>query len=289
MVYSTGGRLSEMSASLPLVVNNDLIFKYPSAVQQSEALWLFCSAYDQNQQHWNIQYRLRIDAQWSAIGPAEPDPSVDIALNPFAVAGVYDPVPQRRNAYASVDGDNRLWLFWIENDGSGWRLRYNRRDGNVWGPAVDLPNAGMDSVVFDLSVIIQPGLPDQRLYLFWAHQAETSTSGQIRWEVSYRVKQDLNLDDANWSGAQSLPKDAGNDDHHDREPYPVLSGINIELFWSSNREDSGWSLWHNILTDHADNLPCRNVAGYQYFAREGFMSSLASSSGSSHDSTEVRR
>jgi phage tail-like protein len=254
LVYSVSAGLAEFSASEPLVVGEPAIHKHPAVALQGQLLWLFWSTHDQRENRWRIRYRTRSDARWSETGPAEPDPTVDIDRNPFASGGVYDPGPQRRFATPAVDGGDRLWLFWLENDGAGWRLRYNRHDGANWGTPVDLPVAGGDPrVSADVCVLIEASIPTPRIYLFWSRMAETSTPSRERWEVAYAVKEDLNLDDANWSAVQSLPKDTANDDHHDREPCVILSGTDVELFWSSNRGDAGWSIWRSILTDHTTN------------------------------------
>ncbi len=251
LAYHTTAELTALDASQPIIVGGLSIYRYPSVAQQLQTLWLFWSAFDEDQQHWQIQYRRRRDAQWLDIAPVDPDPALD---NPFAVGGIYDPVPQRRMPYAVLDGDNRLWLFWIEDNGSGWQLRYNRRDGGGWGIPVDFPNGAVDPRVNqDFSVLIQPTLPDQRIYVFWSRPAETLIPGQIRWEVAYRVKEDLDLTDLNWTAVQSLPKDGTNDNHHDRDPMAILHNNNVELFWSSNREDAGWSVWRSVLIDYTTN------------------------------------
>ncbi len=252
LAFHATAELGAMAPSLPLIVgDNTYVYKYPSVAQQALELWLFWSAYDAQQDHWQIQYRRRSAAQWLDIAPAGPNPELD---NPFAEGGVYDPLPQRQMPQAIVDGSDRLWLFWLEHDGNVWRLRFNRRDGGVWQTPVSYLNGGIDpGIMRDLSVAFDSALPDERIYLFWSRMAETSTLGQMRWELAYDVKLDLALNDLNWNGVQSLPKNLPDDNYQDREPCVVLNGADVEVFWSSNRNDSGWSIWRSMVSDFTTN------------------------------------
>jgi phage tail-like protein len=249
-LYHTTAALNQLAPSRPLISRGELLYKYPSAAQQLDIQWLFWSAYNKQQKHWKIQYRRRSDAIWTEILPAYINPELD---NPFASGGVYDPLPQRYRPCVCVDGSDRLWMFWLEHDGSAWRLRYNRRDPGGWGTPVDFPSTGDPRVSEDFNVLISPDLPGQGIYVFWPRPANTLTPGQQRREIAYRFKSDLNLDDLNWGAINNLPKASSDDNHHDCDPHAVLRNNRVELFWSSNRGDTGWSVWRSELIDPVAN------------------------------------
>ncbi len=243
-VHHVSAPAGEMSESRPLIVNS-FINKHPAAAQQDDRLWLFWSIYDQAAGSWGIRYRFHSDAVWSATGPAD-DWMIDLSDNPFADGGAYDPEIQRRHPVTALDDSNRLWLFWQEQIAGQWQLRYNRREAGSWGTAVTLPlDAGNDPRIRDEFSILMTA---SEIYIFWSRLADTSTPDQQRWQIAVRVKQNLDLDSTAWSVIHQLPK-AADDNHHDREPYAVFNAGDLEVFWSSNREDSGWSVWHSILTD----------------------------------------
>jgi|GEM_PF-3376038 len=246
--------LAEFSGSEPLMLNENYLFKYPTVVSQNSETWLFASRFSEANDFWSIRYQIYNDARWGQQGPSEPDASIDIALNPFAEAGVYDASRQRKYPFAVIDDSQRIWLFWLEMLAGRWQLRYNRRDGLVWGQPVTMPlDAGDDPrVVKDIQVLIRPD-PTPLIYVFWSRPATTSLPGQVRWEVAYRVKEDFNLDSGNWTGVQNLPKDLVSDDHDDCEPWAIVIDDQVEVFFSSNRDLFGWSLWQNRLNDYTTN------------------------------------
>lgn len=239
-VYDVNADEMTFSASAPQIVSDELN-KYPSVALQGDTLWLFWSAYTSNGQ-WRVHYRRRNDARWTATDP-QPE---DTVSNPFIEGGVYDATRQRRRAFAVSDDGGGLWLFWQEYNG-GWQLRYNRHDGANWGEPVTLPSdGGVDpQVQDDIMAVVSPGT-DPRIYLLWARQ-QAIASGEQRWQVALRVKDNQALDAANWSSVHELPK-AIVDNHHDREPYALLNAAGeLEVFWASNREDSGWSIWRSTF------------------------------------------
>ena len=75
----------------------------------------------------------------------------------------------------------------------------------------------------------------------------------IRKQIVYRIKADVVLDTLSWSAIRSVPKDPGNDNHGDKDPYAIYTAGDLELFWSSNRGSAGWSLWRSTLTDATSN------------------------------------
>lgn len=253
-LYHDSSDMTEFSPSEPLAIKKNALLKYPSIEAQGSELWMFNSVYEPDNDHWSITYRSREEARWSTVGPAE-DPTTDIFRNPFAEAGVYNPILQRRCPYAVLDDQQRLWLFWLENNGLGWTLRYNRHEAGAWAEPVSMPLDGTDDprVVKDIQILLQPVGLTPLIYVFWSRPSETSTPGMVRWEIAYRVKEDFNLDANNWTAINSLPKDLINDDHHDREPYALINNNQIEVFYSSNRQDTGWNVWNSILSDYTVN------------------------------------
>lgn len=247
-VYDLNADAMAFGSSRPQIAGPDMaagINKYPSVAVQDEVLWLFWTVYDETTGQWQVRTRRRQNAQWSGIGP---EPADSAAVNPFIEAGNYDAARQRRRAFAVSDNGGGVWLFWQEYGNGRWQLRYNRHDGAVWGEPVSLPlDGGADPQVQDDIMAVLTPLAPARIYLFWARRAAvTSTSGQ-RWQVAVRMKSDQVLNASNWSAVKTLPK-ATADDHHDREPFALFNpGGQLEVFWASNREDSGWSVWRRTL------------------------------------------
>lgn len=223
----------------------------PAAALQGETLWLFWSTHEREAGRWELRYRTRRDGEWS-----EP--------RRLSWNGDTDPAPERRAPAAVVDHDDALWLFWLEQTGRRWVLRYNRHDGTDletdpdagWEldtPApfpvdgVDLP--GVESDVFALA---HPDDDDHRLWVFWARKEATGEPGQTRWSVAYRSKEGVDIGAADWSAIATVPKvDAL---AHDREPAARVDGDgNLTVFWSSDR-DGGWSIWRATL-DLAETPP----------------------------------
>lgn len=235
------------SASRPQVVN-ERINKYASAAVQGNRLWLVWSSFDTNSARWQVHCRRRESALWSDTGPQSSDTT---ATNPFIEGGIYDESRQRRRAFISADDSGDLWLFWQEHDGDRWQLRYNHHDGSNWGEALTFPGDGGDDprVEDDIMVVVSPSAPTPRIYLFWARQESITAADGERWQVAVREKSDQVFDAANWSAIHLLPKDV-TDNHHDREAFALFNDAGeLEVFWASNREDSGWSVWRSTLQD----------------------------------------
>lgn len=226
--------------------------KYPSTTLQDARLWLFWSSYDEERKHWRTHYRYRDDAQWRPIDEAP-------TTGPFSVGGAEPDDAQRKQPSAVTDDSNRLWLFWLEYTGDRWQLKYNRREPGIagtWGTPVEMPlDGGVDPrIQNDVKVAVRPGAADNRLLVFWSRQTGTAADpARLRWEIAYRVKDDLALDAANWSPVATLPKAPVDGDFHDREPYPVVVSGNVELYYASNRGNSGWSVWNSSLSNLATN------------------------------------
>jgi hypothetical protein len=216
------------------IVDQPGMDKHPAAAMQGARLWLFWESYDPTQspadRKWRINFRTRSGGVWS----------------PSSVFG--DPATSRRMPAATVDDSGGVWLFWQEQTGSGWSVKYSRHDGTQWLAApLDFPlDGGQDPrVEADLFVMFHPTSAAQRLWVFWARHEAAAVPGQTRWTIAYRIKQTSNPAAADWSVVRTLPKTSAND--HDREPSPILAtGGNIELFWSSTRT-GGWTLWDVTL------------------------------------------
>jgi hypothetical protein len=248
IVYDQTGDGMVFGGSQAQIVN-DYINKYPSAATQGDILWLFWTTYHETTGQWRIVLRRRQNALWSNSGPESVDST---AVNPFIEAGNYDATRQRRRAFAVSDDSDRVWLFWQEFINGRWQLRYNLHSSGNWGEPVTFPlDSGDDPrVEDDLIAVVTASAPDPRIVLFWARQGDAATASGRRWQIAMRAKTDQVLDAANWSAVQTLPKDAGDDDYHDREPFALFNNSGeLEVFFASNREDSGWSVWRSTLLD----------------------------------------
>ncbi len=248
LAYRTSAEIGDMAPSLPAVGQAE-IEKYPSAALHDGAMWLFWSTFDEAAGAWSTHYRTRAAGQWSPVDEAPES-------GPFAVGGIVDDGPARKRPAAVTDETGALWLFWLESAGDGWQLRYNRRTAGVWGVAVALPLDGTDEprVETDLQVVVEPAVPNPRIWVFWSRQARSAAGDRSYSELVYRVKTGLALDDLGWSAVQALPRSPADATYHDREPAALIDGTGaVELFWSSNREDQGWSVWHSRPLDVATN------------------------------------
>ncbi|MBI1424584.1 MAG: hypothetical protein GC149_14150 [Gammaproteobacteria bacterium] len=254
-VYAVNADVLNLGPSDVLISDQDNLSQEPAAVTYNGSLHLFWSAYAEAQAHWRIFYRQRQDARWSLRGPHLDDPSVDIADNPFAEAGVYDDTLQRRSPYCQLAPDGRLWLFWLEKSGATWQLRYNRHDGTNWGTPQTFPLISTQDarVGNDYQVLFVPGPPNDRVIVFWSREDPTSDPALIRKHLVYRVKNNIVLNATGWSTIRAVPKDSVNDNHGDKDPFAIVHGGQVELFWSSERGSAGWSIWHGILTNVGSN------------------------------------
>ena len=264
-VYRTSAGTEDIAPSRP-VTGEAAIEKYPSAVLQGQTLWLFWSAYDEDEGKWRIHVRTRTDGQWSADDVAP-------ETGPFAEGGVVDETAARHRPWAVIDNAGDLWLFWMQNDGQGWRLRYNRRTAAAWGTAVSFPLDGTADprVETEPHVVIEPAVPDPRIWVFWTRQGQAAAGGRTYSEVAYRVKTGLTLDDLNWSSVATLPRVPVGATYHDREPAALIDGAGgVELFWSSNRETQGWSIWRSRPLDIATNTweAAERITGGPYSRRD---------------------
>ena len=236
--YKTRPAAGDWSPSQPLTNRHD-IDRHPTAAIQDDTTWVIWDVFDPNVRRWRIDFLTRTGDVWSAIAPFT-----------LPIGELASSQPQRQRPWAVVDDADPagLWLFWREETATGWQLRYNRHDGANW--ALDMPitfpldvGDADPQVQDDLFVAFRAA--DQSLWVFWARQIPTGLPDQTRWQIAYRVKGNLTLDETGWSEVRTLP-DAPLDSD-EREPAVVVNEAgNLELFQSSNRGGS-WSIWHGVL------------------------------------------
>ncbi len=254
--------------SLPFTpIRSGDIDKHPSAVLRETAaekeLWVFWTAYHPDTHEPHIRYRVQTLGLWSE----------DMV---FDHGGGGDLKP-RRNPVAAVDGNQRLWLFWFEDEvpGTGLnrsprtRLKYNCLDGETWisETSIEFPLDGVlePQVGTDLFVLVHPFSEtdeDNRLTLFWSRKRPVSGgTGLMRYlsgsEVVWRQKTGLIDPTAGWGEVRVLPKPSGawtlsdvaEDIYDDKEPAAVINKDgNVELFWSSNRSGN-WTVETRTIAD----------------------------------------
>jgi hypothetical protein len=222
----------------------ETIDKSPTVALQGDTLWLFHSSYKIETRSWQIQYRKQIDGLWSI------DTPFDHGSNP-------DP-RQRRHPFAVVDQNQKLWLFWLQQDGTRWLLKYNRHDGSQWESpdSLDLlPSDSSDPMVAqDLFVLIhQNSSNDDLISLYWTRNksipADSFAASVATTCKEIATCQKTGIDDisSGWGAVQVLPKESSVAAYDDREPAAIAAeNGQIHLFWSSNR-GGHWLNW-NIKT-----------------------------------------
>jgi hypothetical protein len=224
--------------------------RHPTAAIQGDKLWIFWDSYDGVSQRWEIRYRTRTGGQWSSIDTF-PDSGID-----------------RRRPWAVADNLGGLWLFWLEQVGTEWRLKYNRHDGLTWSASPqDFPVEGDPKVESNLFVLFHPSDATQPLWVFWSRKAPTGEPNQTRWQIAYRVKQSLDPAAADWRVVRTLPKETPDVD--DREPAALIAAAgNVELFWSSTR-DGSWSIWRASVDGATHNWRSfEQITGTPYSQRD---------------------
>lgn len=224
--------------------NLTTVDKHPSASNVDDTLWLFWTSFDEDSQLWSLNGETLNGGNWSS------------AELPTASG------EQRRQPVATAVGDS-LWLFWLERSSEGWRLQYDSRTNLApWGGQIALPDdvGGLNPrVEEDLHVVFQPPLASPRLFIFWVRKSTGPSPGQQRWEIAYRVKTNLNQDASGWSNVRVISKTPVGADWHDKQPFAFVNGAGeLELFWASNREQQGWSIWRSRLTSFDANLIAGN-------------------------------
>lgn len=237
------------------VVDGPTSSKHPSTAVQGTTLWLFWESQDppqpSGQRASHIMFQKRTASSWSSP----------------AVFG--DAATHRRMPFAVADNAGGVWLFWLEQTGTGWALKYSMNNGVAWlvNPVAFPADAGLDPrVENDLFVLFHPTSVNQRLWVFWARHEAGGPAGQNRWTVAFRIKQTLDPAASDWSAVSLLPKVSP--DNHDREPCALLAPTGVELIWSSTR-NGGWTLFDdtfNITTltwgaaQQIENTPFSNRA-----------------------------
>jgi hypothetical protein len=147
----------------------------------------------------------------------------------FPVADPETDQPARKRPWAVADNvePTGLWLFWLEMLdmvwGPRWQLRYNRHNGTTWAqeePITLPPDVGDTDPRVQDDVFATFHATDQSLWLFWSRRMPTGTPEQTRWQIAYRVKSTLTVDDSGWSEVRTLP--AASLDEETREPYALV-------------------------------------------------------------------
>ena len=224
------------------LTNSAQFDRHPAAAVQGEKLWVFWDVYDETVQRTHIHFRTRTGEAWSAIETNAPFTNT---------------TNECKTPWAVVDSAGGLWLFWLEKVEPRWQLQYNRHDGAAWSSAVSFPldggnDPGVQSAPF---VLFHPTDTTHRLWVFWARREPSGAPGQTRWDIAYRVKQDIDPTViSDWSAIQFFPKTPPDANYDDREPSALVNATgNIELFMSSTRDGSR-SVWRSTLQDFVANL-----------------------------------
>ena len=139
-------------------------YRHPSAVARDSSVAVFWSAYDPGGRSWTIESRTFSDQQWS--------PAVTF------VPPEGNPAANRRKPVAVADGSG-IWLFWHEQVGTNWILKYNRHDGNGW-QANPSPSVWPEAQprLDDVFLLFHPDDAARPLWLFWAAPEPVLTPGQ---------------------------------------------------------------------------------------------------------------
>lgn len=170
------------------------IEKNPVALVHQATLYVFWEVYDAAQRTWRIDYCTRSAGSWS---PRQHFGEDNVA---------------RRSPAILCDHTGHLWVFWLEQHGTGWQLRYKRRDAEVWElqTAHTFPRDGVHDpgVHSDLFVLFQPATyaadATPRIWVFWARRVPTSTPRQTRWQLAYRVATGVDPSALTWIRSWSL-------------------------------------------------------------------------------------
>jgi hypothetical protein len=239
LVWRVGDRLNvyHWTPSQPLT-HRARVDKNPTAIWQSAVLWVLWESCDESGE-WRIHYRTRRDDEWSP-------------------SAVLDPSgPERQRPLAVIDGDDGVWLFWLEKVGAHWQLKYGNHGQSGWDAATlcGILSAGQEfptgdagrHTPNDVFVFLDP---TSRLWVFWARRVGAPTDGgalhphQTSWQIAYRF---LDSGAADWSDpVRTLPP--GPTGYDCREPAVAWDeqAEALELFCSSNRGGS-WSVWQSTL------------------------------------------
>ena len=151
---------------------------------------------------------------------------------------------------AVKDTSNNIWVFWCSRrSGGGWKVWYNRFDGaqRTWG----LPRrvTGADASDRQPSALFDPA-GGGRLWVFWSRKKHSG-----RWNIFYRSTTELDFNshsavaaesgDPHWTDVTELAPVPADFDRKD--PFAVLRGGAVELFYSANQV-AGWKICTTRIT-----------------------------------------
>ncbi len=224
---------------------------HPRAVLRDKTLMVFWNSFDQEAGTWSIRYRENTGGTWWSIK------DFDHGIDAVTGAGV-----RRKSPCAVVDGNDKVWLFWLETDTAAtlptepdqWRLKVNRFDGSQWelAQAADVPFDGVSDprAGADLFAMLRTGGSGaDSIVLSWT-RGHIEADGTVRCkEVACREKTALTSVSGGWGPVGVMPKLTSLFHYHDREPYTLCAGNgDIELYWSSNRSGA-FAVLNTRLTD----------------------------------------
>jgi len=211
------------------LTNGPRIDKHPTAVVKGDAVWLFWDSFDATGKQHQIHYQVFEAGVWSE-------------------AQVFgDPAASQKRPFAIIDHTDHLWLFWLEQNGDTWQIKFLRQENNAWNIAAahSMPtDGGEDPVVqTDLFVFFQPGASasdgEPKIWVFWTRKVPTGQPNQTRWEIAYRVATNIDPDAFTWM--HSWSEDFTDHFTVDTSVLPVVTDF---LTWYVNRPPD----WSTVFT-----------------------------------------
>ncbi len=163
--------------------------------------------------------------------------------------------PDDTEPAAFVDQTGGIWLFWSSRRNGVWKVWYNRFNPatSAWGTAKPL-TTGAD-VDREPAVVFDPAGAG-RIWVCWSRK-KTATG---LWNVFYRTTANLNFNtlvNADWTETELTAVPA---DYDNREPFAILEGAGLELYFTSNRRH-GWHVWAKTVTLGAQGADAQITTG----------------------------
>lgn len=242
--------------------SGEQIQKNPTVLAHDNMLWVVWSVYDAETARWSLRFRVRENASWNM-------------EMPFVIgSGDEDVVTQRRDPKLLLIG-NYLWLFWFESDdGIDWFISFSQYNSDTWQApmrAVISEGGEAHSEVLpkDLSVVERNG----RIYLAWTSNQEVPNFNPYpintpeavvvpplnRRGIKLLVKETSEYSAGGFTDLQFIPR-TGDSNYHDVEPTLVAEETRVGIYFSTNRSNTGWSIWYLGYNDEFFS-PFRRVSG----------------------------